>query len=750
MPRTLTQRPKKPEPPLVEQSAWRWLTQAAFFLVIALVIARSTIQETVGGSVAPVPGGPVEPASPGPATGLVLDLLMCVPAKLVLARRLLDDRFALRLAWSYLPMSLLAAWALGSVLWSGDKFAAIVAASHWAAAMALLWSASQLVHTPPRLRLLGAVGFSLLLVLLVQGFYYRFVDLPDLQRDWRQHGAELLQKRGTAPNSIEATQLARNIESGEVSGFNISRNTYAALLVLLVFLCAGVVIQAASDRDHLGRRVALLVGIALALLMLYRYVQSRTAFVTPIIGGLLLAAMWKWRRLVACRSKRIYWGGVVLFVLGTAAVVGHGLKHASLFHPSLTFRWQYWVGAGRIFVHHPWIGVGWANFGAHYLTHRLPQAVEEPRDPHNFLVRAAVELGVGGGVLMIAWMLRLWWELTSSRSEAAAESPDTPADALPPGSHTAVPLLVLLSVVAISLNAIVSVDWMIPLDAGKYGAWIFLELFKRGLFLIVLLTGMGVAALRSLNQRDLDERPAPWVFRGLLLALGLFLFHNLIDFSMFEPGATFLFALLIGGALGMRLPDRPPTPRGRVMAVAVFILVGVALIVAAGAGVWNVALAESLAHDADDQVRMNQPAAAARELIDASRYVPINADYAYRAAMLSAEKPLLARQLLEKAATTDPTSARCRRALAELAGNTGDMPAALDNYAQALALDPNNIDLRLEYADFLRDHNRPADARQQYERALWYNQQLKIDEIRRLPPARVEQISKTIQSLAAK
>jgi len=78
------------------------------------------------------------------------------------------------------------------------------------------------------------------------------------------------------------------------------------------------------------------------------------------------------------------------------------------------------------------------------------------------------------------------------------------------------------------------------------------------------------------------------------------------------------------------------------------------------------------------------------------------------------------------------------------------MPAALDNYAQALALDPNNIDLRLEYADFLRDHNRPADARQQYERALWYNQQLKIDEIRRLPPARVEQISKTIQSLAAK
>src|SRR6516164_6488510 len=48
---------------------------------------------------------------------------------------------------------------------------------------------------------------------------------------------------------------------------------------------------------------------------------------------------------------------------------------------SLTIRWQYWVGATRLFMHHPWFGVGWANFGDSYLAFRLPLAVEYPKDP---------------------------------------------------------------------------------------------------------------------------------------------------------------------------------------------------------------------------------------------------------------------------------------------------------------------------------------------------------------------------------
>ena len=75
-------------------------------------------------------------------------------------------------------------------------------------------------------------------------------------------------------------------------------------------------------------------------------------------------------------------------------------------------RWKYWVGGWRAFVQHPLVGVGFANFGQHYLGVRLPEAAEEINDPHNFIVRIFVELGTVGGALLIAWMIRLWWELT--------------------------------------------------------------------------------------------------------------------------------------------------------------------------------------------------------------------------------------------------------------------------------------------------------------------------------------------------
>jgi len=42
----------------------------------------------------------------------------------------------------------------------------------------------------------------------------------------------------------------------------------------------------------------------------------------------------------------------------------------------------------------PLIGVGLDGFAQHYLAHRLPIAAEEPKDPHNFVVRAFCELGL--------------------------------------------------------------------------------------------------------------------------------------------------------------------------------------------------------------------------------------------------------------------------------------------------------------------------------------------------------------------
>src|SRR5207302_3966732 len=98
----------------------------------------------------------------------------------------------------------------------------------------------------------------------------------------------------------------------------------------------------------------------------------------------------------------------------------------------MTFRWHYWVGAARVLREHPVLGVGWNNFGYHYLSHRLPQAPEEVKDPHNFLVRFFVELGLVGGLLLMAWLVLLWWEMTRPMVPCAG-SPQSDSEGGSPG-----------------------------------------------------------------------------------------------------------------------------------------------------------------------------------------------------------------------------------------------------------------------------------------------------------------------------
>ena len=740
-----------------------WITQAAFFFSLMLVIARMTMTEGFRNDTLPVPGGPPVPAAPGPASGIVLDLLCCLPALLVLARRMLDGTMLLRPSWAHWPMLLLGAWTLASVLWASDKFAAVVSASHWLSALVLLWSTSQLVRGWVRLRLLAAVAFGLLLVLLVQGYYYRFVDLPDLQREWRGHSERMLQEHGSAAGSREAIQLGKNIESGQVTGFSVSRNTYAAVLVLLMVIAGGFVIQRRADRDHVGWAMVVAIGVAIGLPMLYLFVQSKTAYLTPVIAVVLLIAIVRYRSWIVAQARRIYWALVALLLFAGAAIVGHGLCHGTLFHISLTFRWQYWVGAARVFVHHPVFGVGWANFGPHYLAARLPQAAEEPSDPHNFLVRAFVELGAIGGVLMLVWMLRLWWELTQNPLNPAAatgvratpggaaplRSPTTPGSKAgfnPYGARVAIPYIIALAVASMLANAAVSINWN-QWNQRDGGAWIFLEAFKRLLYMLALLLGMFAVAIRSGKEQELDGRPAPWLLCAMLVGLALFLLHNLIDFSMFETGPMFLFALLAGGVLGLRLKEPVSRRLGHLGAGAMLTIASIEWIVAAGAGALPIIEAENLAQQADRDIRANKLEAARSELIAAFRRVPINADYAFRAeqvAMLAGANSLLSRQLLDGAIAADPVSAKYRHARAQLEILLGDLDGAWQDYAQSLHLDPNNLDLRLEYADQLREHRLLDEARRQYRQVLDLNAKLASDEIKRLAPERVAAIERLV------
>lgn len=796
----------KPNPPR-RGFSWTGATQLALALALALVAARLLMNESTRSPADPLAGGTPAPASPGPATGILLDLLLCLPAIIVLLRRALDPDFRLLRSDSHVPMFLLAAVAALSPLWAADRFLSIVGAAHLVSALVFLWSVAQLVRNWLSARMLAGVCVGVLLCLCLRGYDYHLVETADLRDAWQKSKGQLLVERGWKEGSYEATLFEGRILKGAPMGFSTSPNTYAALLVMFGVIAAAVAIQHVQDRDHPGWSVVPVAG-ALAIAPLIHWTACRAAYATPFIAAAILIAAGFQRQRIARHARRIYFAVLGLFALGALIIVQHGMRFQSLWHDSLNFRWRYWVGAYRVLtaeLHETppgyfrlLFGVGWENFGPYYLGQRLAIASEEIKDPHNFIVRAMTELGLVGGGLLIAWMLWLWWDLTRPvQPPAPPQPPDDPHDfshLRPPvyGRRSAMAAVGLVSATAILVNIVASVD----LGADPWFA--FLEIARRLVFFCLLAIGLSVAvcripAVRShyLNDKDvdfhLDQRPAPWVLHGVLAALATFLIHNLIEFSLFEPAPLFAFALLSGGVLGLRTegrscvasptpaPTPAPTPRRRWLAVGVASSAALAWIAAAALLAAPIGLAQAMASGADSLAyaaanarTSGQDPALARDrlsravgmMTEAARICPYNGDYAARAARMMIARgasPGEARQiqnLLDDAVRADPSCVAflVLRAEYELSKPTPDLDVAEADYQRALAIDPMNVRLRLEYAGMLKRYSTfrttyIKSAIAQYELAKATNDQLSPDEVKRLSPADLARVNQALAEL---
>jgi O-antigen ligase len=723
------------------------VTELALYTTVALALARGMMLETLRDAFGVEMGSQPVPRGPGAATSLVLDLLCCVPALLVLLRAAIDRTFVVRRSLAHGFMILLGAWTMLSPLWASDKFASVISASHWFGALVLLWSTSQLVRDWRGLRLVAAAAFGLLLVLTAHGVIYRLVELPELREQVARDWPTILRDRGWQEGDYIAGRFKMRVMAGEMIGFSASPNTFGAMIVMLGVVTAGLAIQRLACRDEWGWAAVPLLALAPAAWVLW-YTNSRTALATPALAAATFAVAWFARGAIVKHRKRVFAGAVVMFIIVVAAVVAHGVYRGTLFHDSLTFRWKYWVGGWRVFAQHALVGVGFANFGAHYLGVRLPEAAEEINDPHNFIVRIFVELGIVGGALLLAWMTRLWWELTRPALPQHADEPSARfRTSTGPGGSNAESIAPLLQVAlaATVITIVAAVDFS---QQWQFG---FIEVLKRLLSMLLLIIGLAVGTLRSTRDPSIDARPAALLLYAALVALGIFLVHNLVDFSLFETGPMFAFAMLGGAALGVRLVDSRPVKRPHVTAT---LATGTLTWLAAALGLAApVALAEHEAKLGDDALRARAPAVAAghfRRAVGAT-WVP-NGDYAFRAAramILSGAAGEQVRAMLDRAQGDSPMSAAYPRLRAEfeLRQSSPDAQRVIDDFERVLDLDPNDVAARLDFAQALERLGRPADARRQYARALELNDLLDPAEPERLPPARVEQIRARIRSL---
>ncbi|MGD0388898.1 MAG: O-antigen ligase family protein [Tepidisphaeraceae bacterium] len=714
---------------------WRaMLTQLAFGLALALAAARCMLLETIRDPFDVNVGSTPIPRGAGADTSLFLDLLCCLPAILVLGRRCLDKTYTLRCSGSLVLIVPLAGWMALSAKWADDKFADIVSTGNFLAAMALLWATAQLVRSWMRLRIVAAAAFGLLLVFLVHGFDYKFDEMPLM----KEHQSTLLRQGGFDPNSFSGIQFAKKME--EMVGFNASPNSFAGMIVLLMAIGLGAAIQRIKDGDDPGWAAALGLSAPLAIWLLV-YTQSKAAMVMPVLVAALFAVWWKWRGPLARRSKRWFWIGVGIVAVAILAALGHGLYRHGLPTSSLNFRWRYWVGSWRMFLRHPLRGTGWENFGPHYLRDRLPVASEEIHDPHDFIVRFFVELGAVGGILLLAWLGRQWWELTRPAAPPVVASPLSPTRKI-----GQVLFLAGIAAGSILINIFASIDF------NQGANWVLLELILRLLYFCALVIGLFVVALRSLEKPQVDERAAQWVLYGILIGVGVFLIHNLIEFSMFEPGPLCLLGVLLGSALGIRLGNPPVRKPG----ISPGAIAGLAAVCVAWLAALNwifvpIARAEAAAQLGDEKLRAGDFPSACDEYAYAATIFSNNADYPYRAARAlhfsigGLEVPLtdpgqierairLRRQILTwyaLAIARDPAFLAAHQLRAIFALQMNDSTQMIADFDRVLQLNPNEVSLRLEYAHDLELLHLLPQAKEQYKLALMYNHLLDPDDLKR-------------------
>ena len=714
-------------------------------MTVALVLARGMMLETLRDAFQVEMGSQPVPRGPGAATSVILDLLCGVPALLVLLSASLDPAFHIRRSLANKVMLVLGAWTMLSTAWASDPFAAIISASHWLSALVLLWSTSQLVRDWKDLRLVAAAAFGLLLVLTAHGIIYRLVELPELKAQVERDWPTILRERGWQADSYMAQRFKMRVMAGEMIGFSASPNTYGALIVTLGIVTAGLLIQRIINRDEFGWALVLGVSLVPAAWVLL-YTNSRTALATPVLAGAIFTAAWFARDRVMKYRRVAFVGAVAAFFVIAAAVVAHGARHGTLFHDSLTFRWKYWVGGWRVFAQHPLIGVGFANFGQHYLGVRLPEAAEEISDPHNFIVRVFVELGAVGGGLLLAWMVLLWWEVTRPvLPQAHADVDDVRVRFRAGPRNQAIGRLLQLAAAATLVGIVAAVDFSQQWEFG------FIEVLKRLLYMLLLMIGLVTGTLRSTREQTFDDRPAPLLLYAVLVTLGIFLVHNLVDFSLFETGPMFLFAMLAGAALGTRLDESRTANRSMAasaLASGTLAWLGAAIGIAA-----PVAIAECEAQKGDDAIRAGSPSAAVEHFRRASNatWIP-NGDYAFRTAramVLGGYPPDQVRAMLGLATERSPMNPAYPRLLAEyeLRQASPDQSLVAGAYERVVALDPNDVSAHLDFARALEKFGRNDDARRQYEEAIRLNDLMDPAEPERLSRHKIEEIRSTIARL---
>jgi len=519
--------------------------QACFYVLVAVLCARPMIAESYERlelsflSVLPAIGGPT------PATTAWLDLVLLAAAVPTLT------------AWSFwrrrrtlmLGTTLLVAAVVVSAWAAHNRYLAAFAGSSLLAAVLAGFALFAIEKTPAMRRILIAAWLATGVTTAARCVRQATTEFADLRQTWEQEYKPTLIRAGFDADDPVLVNYERRLLSREVYGFlahpNVTGSCLAVWLVLLVGVALGCAVTGGDEprAPRLGMTALATAGCVLLTGALW-LTGSRGAVGAALVGLGALATLGgvTWLRTHPARAAGLFVG---IYVAMAGVAVGWGVRHGTLPHASLAFRWQYWTAAARIYAQAPLTGIGRVNFGPAYMRWKAPEGTEEVRDPHNLWVSLLVELGplgLAGGMLLVV-------------STVAAMLART-RDPVPPPSFRA-PAAVPAKRSTLPWSGVVTAGLVLLLH-GLFSGTPFRYPGMRLIWLadIAFVWALAFAlGLWVVGRVDGDPRRRIWLAAGLSAALLAALVHGLVDFALMTAGG--LAVVVVCAAAGASVTPRP-------------------------------------------------------------------------------------------------------------------------------------------------------------------------------------------------
>ena len=178
----------------------------------------------------------------------------------------------------------------------------------------------------------------------------------------------------------------------------------AAVMAIFMVLAFGLILN--GTKSVLVR--AWSVVNVLLLLVTIVFSQVRQGLLAGAIGGAVIVLVWVHQR---ARVVAFVLAGlsVVVFAVGLVGMLNKGPLKSFFYKASVTYRGDYWRAGVRMFIHHPWFGVGLDRYGAYFRQYR--DATQSLRRGPDVVSNAAhdvpIQLAATGGIFVLVAFLVL-------------------------------------------------------------------------------------------------------------------------------------------------------------------------------------------------------------------------------------------------------------------------------------------------------------------------------------------------------